>query len=144
MLSCIITPPDMTDHRSLMDDLTGRLEVLLRLYAAADDNGQRNGAKLAERFRRDLRLLVAEYGHKLSTLRWRRCQTRRGHRCRYIEGVRRALVAPRGGMRAPLRFAVDVCCRMFRSVTPTDAWSHKGRRHRQVPVFVHHRPASFL
>jgi hypothetical protein len=47
-----------------MDDLTGRLEALLRLYAAADDNGHRNGARLAERFRRDLRLLVAEYGPK--------------------------------------------------------------------------------
>jgi hypothetical protein len=63
MLSYTVAPPDdMTDHRSLMDDLTGRLEVLLRLYAAADDNGQRNRAKLAQRFRRDLRLLVIEYG----------------------------------------------------------------------------------
>ena len=47
-----------------MDDLTARLEALLRLYAAADDWGQRGGARWAEQFRKDLALLVAKYGFK--------------------------------------------------------------------------------
>jgi hypothetical protein len=47
-----------------MDDLTARLEALLRLYAAAGAEGHLDGAGLAEQFRRDLQLLVTEYGHK--------------------------------------------------------------------------------
>jgi hypothetical protein len=44
-----------------MDDLTGRLEALLRLYAAADDRGQ-GSARMTEQFQKDLQLLVAKYG----------------------------------------------------------------------------------
>lgn len=44
-----------------MDDLTARLEALLRLYAAAGGPGQ-GSARLTERFRKDLQLLVAKYG----------------------------------------------------------------------------------
>jgi hypothetical protein len=44
-----------------MDDLNARLEALLRLYAATSDQG--DGARSSEQFRRDLALLVADYGH---------------------------------------------------------------------------------
>jgi hypothetical protein len=47
-----------------MDDLTARLEALLRLYSAARDQGQGDGVRLAEQFRKDLQLLVNEYGPK--------------------------------------------------------------------------------
>jgi hypothetical protein len=47
---------------SPMSDLAARLESLLRLYAAASDQGIDD--RLAERFRKDLALLVAEYGSK--------------------------------------------------------------------------------
>jgi hypothetical protein len=47
---------------SPMSDLTARLEALLRLYAAACDQGE--GGRLAERFRKDLQLLISEYGHQ--------------------------------------------------------------------------------
>jgi DNA-binding response OmpR family regulator len=43
-----------------MDELTARLEALLRRYAAAFDQPQDD--RLGEQFRRDLQLLVAEYG----------------------------------------------------------------------------------
>lgn len=43
-----------------MDDLTARLEALLRLYAAAFD--ERQDDQLGKRFRKDLQMLVAEYG----------------------------------------------------------------------------------
>jgi hypothetical protein len=42
-----------------MDDLTTRLEELLSRYAAAFDQPQ----DLGEQFRRDLQLLVAEFGY---------------------------------------------------------------------------------
>ncbi len=45
-----------------MDHLTARLESLLRLYAAAFDQAKGDGAQLAEQFRKDLGLIVAEYG----------------------------------------------------------------------------------
>jgi hypothetical protein len=45
-----------------MDHLTARLESLLRLYAPAFDQAKGDGAQLAEQFRKDLRLTVAEYG----------------------------------------------------------------------------------
>jgi len=45
-----------------MSRLTARLEALLRLYAVADD--RIDDARLAEQFRKDLALLVAEYGPK--------------------------------------------------------------------------------
>jgi hypothetical protein len=45
-----------------MNDLTVRLEALLRLYASTYDGGNIDTAGLAEQFRKDLRLLVAEYG----------------------------------------------------------------------------------
>jgi hypothetical protein len=45
-----------------MSDLTARLEALLRLYAAADD--RIDNARLADQFRKDLALLIAEYGPK--------------------------------------------------------------------------------
>jgi hypothetical protein len=43
-----------------MDQLTTRLEALLHHYAAAIDQGE--GAQLADQFRKDLRMLVAEFG----------------------------------------------------------------------------------
>jgi len=45
-----------------MDDLTTRLEALMRRYAAACAQGKGDGAQLAEQFRRELQLLVAQYG----------------------------------------------------------------------------------
>jgi hypothetical protein len=45
-----------------MDDLPTRLEALFRRYAAALDQGQGEGAQLADQFRKDLRVLVTEYG----------------------------------------------------------------------------------
>jgi hypothetical protein len=45
-----------------MDDLSVRLEALLRRYAAAMDQGQEEFAKLADEFRAGLRELVAEFG----------------------------------------------------------------------------------
>jgi hypothetical protein len=45
-----------------MDGLIARIESLLRGCAAACDEGQGDGGRLVEQFRRDLRLLVAEYG----------------------------------------------------------------------------------
>ena len=43
-----------------MDDLTPRLAALLRRYAAAFD--QPPDDQLGERFRKDMELLIAEYG----------------------------------------------------------------------------------
>jgi hypothetical protein len=43
-----------------MDDLTARLKALLRYYAAAFE--QPPDDRLGERFRRDLQLLVTEFG----------------------------------------------------------------------------------
>jgi len=45
-----------------MDDLTARLESLFSRYGAAIDRGQGDGSQLAAQFRKDLRMLVAEYG----------------------------------------------------------------------------------
>jgi hypothetical protein len=45
-----------------MDDLIARLESLFSRYAAALDQRQGDGAKLAHQFRKDLSVLVAEYG----------------------------------------------------------------------------------
>jgi carbon monoxide dehydrogenase subunit G len=45
-----------------MDELTARLESLLRFYAGADPFDQGDGAVLAQQFSRDLQLLVAEFG----------------------------------------------------------------------------------
>jgi hypothetical protein len=45
-----------------MDDLTARLEALLRLFAEADAKDQLDRTRLAEKFRKDLASLVAEYG----------------------------------------------------------------------------------
>jgi hypothetical protein len=45
-----------------MDDLIARLESLLHRYATDLDQGHGDGAKLAQRFRKALKLLVAEYG----------------------------------------------------------------------------------
>jgi len=45
-----------------MNGLIARLELLLRGYAAACDHAQGDAGRLVEQFRRDLRLLVAEYG----------------------------------------------------------------------------------
>ncbi len=47
-----------------MDDLTARLEALLRLYVAAGDYGQ-GSARLTEQFRRDLQSLVSKYGPRV-------------------------------------------------------------------------------
>ena len=47
-----------------MDNLKARLKALLRLYAAAGAQGQLDSAQLAERFRKDLQLLITEYGPK--------------------------------------------------------------------------------
>jgi hypothetical protein len=43
-----------------MDDLTARLKALLHYYAAAFE--QPPDDRLGERFRRDLQLLITEYG----------------------------------------------------------------------------------
>jgi hypothetical protein len=45
-----------------MEHLSARLEALLRRYAAAIDQGQRQAAQLLEEFRKSLRGLVAEFG----------------------------------------------------------------------------------
>jgi hypothetical protein len=45
-----------------MSGLSGRLEAPLRLYAASDD--RIDETRLADQFRKDLALLVAEYGPK--------------------------------------------------------------------------------
>jgi hypothetical protein len=44
-----------------MDDLTARLEALLRLYAAAVDHGP-GSAQLTEQFQKDLQLWVTKFG----------------------------------------------------------------------------------
>ena len=45
-----------------MSDLTARLEALLRLFAEASAKDQLDRTRLAEKFRKDLAALVAEYG----------------------------------------------------------------------------------
>ena len=45
-----------------MDELTARLEAIMRRYAAACDQGEGDGAQLAEQFHKELQLLVAQYG----------------------------------------------------------------------------------
>ena len=45
-----------------MDELTARLESLLRLYAEARQQDQGDGTQLTQLFSKDLRLLVAEFG----------------------------------------------------------------------------------
>jgi hypothetical protein len=47
---------------SPMDDLSVRLEALLRRYAAAIDRGGDETAQLVDEFRAGLRALVAEFG----------------------------------------------------------------------------------
>jgi hypothetical protein len=44
-----------------MSELIARLEALLRDCSACDE-GRHDGGQMAQQFRRDLRLLVAEYG----------------------------------------------------------------------------------
>jgi hypothetical protein len=51
-----------------MDDLTARLEALLRLYAAAGDRGE-GSARLTGQFQEDLQLLVAKYGPPMTWTR---------------------------------------------------------------------------
>jgi hypothetical protein len=45
-------------------DLTARLECLLRVYATACDQAKGDADQLAEQFRKDLRLLIVEFGAK--------------------------------------------------------------------------------
>jgi hypothetical protein len=45
-----------------MSNLTARLGALLRLHAAAFDERRGDDARLGEQFRRDMELLVAQYG----------------------------------------------------------------------------------
>ena len=45
---------------SPMDELTARLEAIMRRYAAACDQGEGDGAQLE--FHKELQLLVAQYG----------------------------------------------------------------------------------
>lgn len=45
-----------------MSDLAARLEALLRIYAAACQ-GQLDDARSAERLRKGLQLLIADYGY---------------------------------------------------------------------------------
>jgi hypothetical protein len=47
---------------SPMDDVSFRLEALLRRYAAAIDHGGDKTAQLLDEFRAGLRALVAEFG----------------------------------------------------------------------------------
>ncbi len=44
-----------------MDDLTARLEALLRLYASGNAKGNGDGARLTKQFRKSLQLLITEY-----------------------------------------------------------------------------------
>ena len=46
-----------------MDDLTARLNALFRSYAADIELNQHAVDHLCEQFRRDLKVLIAEYGH---------------------------------------------------------------------------------
>ena len=46
-----------------MSDLTARLGALLRLHAVAFDERRGDDARLEEQFRRDVELLIAEFGH---------------------------------------------------------------------------------
>jgi hypothetical protein len=45
-----------------MDELTARLEALMRRSAAAYDQGRGDVPQLWEQFRKELQLLVAQYG----------------------------------------------------------------------------------
>jgi hypothetical protein len=45
-----------------MDELTARLESLLRRYWAALGQDKGDGGKAWEQFRKELQLLIAEYG----------------------------------------------------------------------------------
>jgi hypothetical protein len=45
-----------------MDELAARLEALMRRYAAACDQGEREGAQFAEQFHKELQQLIAQYG----------------------------------------------------------------------------------
>ena len=45
-----------------MDELTARLESLLSRYAAALDQDEGDHGKEWEQFRKELKLLIAEYG----------------------------------------------------------------------------------
>jgi hypothetical protein len=47
-----------------MDDLSARLEYLLRLYAAACHQVDADAALLREQFRKDREPLVAQYGQE--------------------------------------------------------------------------------
>jgi hypothetical protein len=47
-----------------MDDLTARLDSLLRRYAAIHDEGEGDAAGARARFRKDLKPLVAQYGYR--------------------------------------------------------------------------------
>ena len=47
-----------------MTHLTAQLESLLRFYAAAQDQGEGDAARLREQFRKDVEPLVAQYGHR--------------------------------------------------------------------------------
>jgi hypothetical protein len=47
-----------------MNHLTAQLESLLRLYAAARDQGEVDATRLKEQFRKDVEPLVAQYGHR--------------------------------------------------------------------------------
>jgi hypothetical protein len=47
-----------------MTHLTAQLESLLRLYAAARDQGEVDPTRLKEQFRKDVEPLVAQYGHR--------------------------------------------------------------------------------
>jgi hypothetical protein len=47
-----------------MDDLTARLDSLLRGYAAVHDPGEGNAAQARARFRKDLKPLLAQYGYR--------------------------------------------------------------------------------
>jgi hypothetical protein len=47
-----------------MTHLTARLESLLRFYAAAQDRGEGDAARLREQFRKDVEPLVAQYGRR--------------------------------------------------------------------------------
>jgi len=47
-----------------MDDLTARLDSLLRRYAAAHDQGEGDAARAKARFRKELEPLVAQHGYR--------------------------------------------------------------------------------
>jgi hypothetical protein len=59
-----VCPSSGKSRIGAMDDLTARLDSLLRRYAAVHDQGEGDAAGVTARFRKDLKPLVAQYGYR--------------------------------------------------------------------------------